>query len=139
MGLIYHEIRRGAFRKPEAHEFVRNCLRNAQNIYPSKVLLITYNAPCHASVEDVLQENEFVGHQLLRLGPYSPMFNAIVQAWSKLKSDVKKDLANRMPQILAGEDRVDMPQAEYRLQQLENIIIQNMVNTLSVVSKKNPR
>lgn len=126
LGLIHHEIRRGAFKKPEANEFVRQCLRNAQNIYQSAVVMVIDNAPCHASIEEVFQEDEFAGHRLLRLSPYSPMFNAIELAWSALKAGVKADLAIQMPRILVGEDRADMTQTQFRLQQLENIIRENI-------------
>lgn len=131
MGLIHHEIRRGAFKKPEANEFVRQCLRNARNIYQSEVVLVVDNAPCHASIEEVFEEDEFTDHHLLRLGPYSPMFNAIESAWSALKAGVKADLAAQLPEILAGEDRV-VTQTDYRLQRLENIIRANVVSSITV-------
>ena len=77
LGLIHHEIRRGSFKKPEANEFIRRCLRNARNIYQSPVVMVIDKAPCHNSIEEVFEENEFIDHRLLRLSPYSPMFNSI--------------------------------------------------------------
>lgn len=127
LGLIHHEMRRGSFRQPEANDFVRNCLRNAVNMYHSPVVLVIDNAPCHAAIEEVFQENEFANNHLLRLSPYSPMLNPIENAWSVMKSAVKADLAEQMPQILAGEGRDNnMTQTEYRLQRLENIITANL-------------
>ena len=46
-----------------------------------KLVMITDNAPCHSSIEEIFQENEFDIHRLLRLGPYSPMLNAIEYTW----------------------------------------------------------
>ena len=68
--------------------------------------MITDNAPCHSSIEEIFQENEFDIHRLLRLGPYSPILNAIEYRWSKLKAGVKKDLGNEIPKILDGEGRI---------------------------------
>jgi len=133
IGLIHHEIRRGSFKKPEAMEFIRNCLRKAQNNYASHVVMVIDNASCHGSIEEVFKENEFENHRLLRLEPYSPMLNDIEYTWSHLKSSVKKDLAIEIPNILAGEGKVDMAQTEFRLQQLENIIKRN----ISVITVSN--
>lgn len=134
MGLIHHEIRRGAFKKPEAHEYVRQSLRNAQNLYQSKVVLVIDNAPCHKSIEEIFQEAEFSDHYLLRLGPYSPMFNPIESAWSAFKAAVKSDLAAQLSDILNGEDRANITQTEYRRQRLENIIGTNIIRTITVAN-----
>lgn len=126
MGLIHHEVRRGAFKTPQAKEFIRNCLRNARIKYQSPVVMVIDNAPCHTSIEEVFLESEFVGHHLLRLGPYSPMLNPIELAWSALKASIKQDLAAEMPHILAGENRTNLTQTEFRLQRIENIIQRNL-------------
>ena len=126
MGLIHQEIRRGTFKKPEAKEFIRRCLRNAQNMYQTSIVLVIDNAPCHAAIEEVFEEDEFLNNHLLRLGPYSPMFNAIEYAWSNLKAGVKSDLSIQMPQILAGENISNLTQTEFRLQRLESIIRENI-------------
>ena len=39
-------------------EFIRNCLRNAQNNYASHVVMVINNAPCPGSIEEVFKENE---------------------------------------------------------------------------------
>ena len=70
VGLIHYEIRRGSFKKPEAADFIRNCLQKAHVLYQSGVVMITNNAPCHSSIEKICQENEFDIHRLLRLGRY---------------------------------------------------------------------
>ncbi|PSN43461.1 hypothetical protein C0J52_23087 [Blattella germanica] len=51
-----------------------------------------------------------------------PMLNPIESAWSCLKAAVKRNLSMQLPQILAGEDRANTPQYEYRLRHLENLV-----------------
>jgi len=130
-GLIHHEIRRGAFKKPEAKAFVRRCLEIAQRIYNCSVALIIDNAPCHAALEELFQEEEFSHHELIRLSPYSPMLNPIENAWSTIKAHVKSDMALQISRILAGIDRDQLTQVEYRTQQLENVI-RNNIQTITV-------
>ncbi|OAF63600.1 hypothetical protein A3Q56_08692, partial [Intoshia linei] len=65
------------------------------------------NAPCHSHIEDILSEQEFLEHYILRLAPYSPMLNPIEKVWSVIKSEVKRHLSIRMPQILVA-DRKNM-------------------------------
>lgn len=125
MGLIHYEIRRGAFKKPQANEFVRNLLRIAQNMYNSNVVLVVDNAPCHRDFEEVFAQEEFINNRLLRLSPYSPMLNPIESAWSSLKSGVKRDLSTILPRILAG-NQLNISQTEFRLRQLEAIVIDNI-------------
>ncbi|XP_045483325.1 uncharacterized protein LOC123688727 [Harmonia axyridis] len=131
MGLIHHEIRRGAFRREEAKEFVRNCLRAAYNIHQTRVVLVVDNAPCHAGLEEVFQEPEFQDHLLLRLSPYSPMLNPIEFAWSSFKAAVKRAMSLRLQQILAGEERTNLPQNQYRLSELE-IILRDNINIINI-------
>ncbi|PSN35720.1 hypothetical protein C0J52_26811 [Blattella germanica] len=53
------------------------------------------------------------------------MLNPIESAWSCLKTAVKRNLSMQLPQILAGKDRANIPQYEYQLSHLENLINQN--------------
>ncbi|PSN43621.1 hypothetical protein C0J52_15023 [Blattella germanica] len=77
-------------------------------------------------MEEIFIEEEFSNHHhLLRLSPYNPMLNPIESAWSCLKVAVKRNLSMQLPQILAGEDRANILQYEYRLSHLENLINQN--------------
>ena len=55
--------------------------------------MVVDNAPCHSNIEEVFSEEEFLGCEALRLGPYSPMFNPIEQVWSLIKAYVKQELA----------------------------------------------
>lgn len=126
LGMIYNELRRGSFKQETAREFVRQCLRRAYQRYQCAVVLIVDNAPCHTNVESVFLEDEFSHNYLLRLGPYSPMFNPIEEAWSCLKAEVKADLARQLPAILGGNGQGVLTKTEFRLQQLEGIIMNNL-------------
>lgn len=133
LGLIYSEFRRGSFKMAECNEFVRQCLRAAQNMYHSSVVLVMDNAPCHRNVEAVFADEEFRNHSLLRLSPYSAMLNPIELAWSSFKAAVKRSLSVQLPQILVDEDRGNLSQTEYRLRQLENIMAEAL-GTINVNS-----
>ena len=78
-GLVYHEIQRGSFRKESTQSWMRECLRAAKRQYGGPVVMVVDNAPCHSNIEEVFSEEEFLGCEVLRLGPYSPMFNPIEQ------------------------------------------------------------
>ena len=127
MRLFHYEVRKGSFKKPQTQEFVRNCLRISQTTYQTPVVMIIDNAPCHMEIEEVFAEEE-----LLRLGPYSPMLDAIEYAWPSLKASVKSDIAIQMVSILSGDGRGSSTQTEFRLQQLEEIIHDNISITFTV-------
>ena len=66
------------------------------------VALIIDNAPCHSRVEEEINaEEDLRDCVVVRLSPYSPMFNPIEQVWSFFKSQVKRDLSNKLTEILA--------------------------------------
>ena len=104
-GLVYHEIQRGSFRKESAQSWMRECLRAAKRQYGGPVVMVVDNSPCHSNIEEVFSEEEFIGCQVLRLGPYSPMFNPIEQVGSLIKAYVKQELATKIVSILAMERR----------------------------------
>ena len=58
--------------------------------------MVVDNAPCHSNIEEVFSEEEFLGCEVLRLAPYSPMFNPIEQVWSLIKAYVKQELAAKI-------------------------------------------
>ena len=72
--------------------------------------MVIDNAPCHAAIEQVFLEKEFLNNHLLRLAPYCPMLNPIEYVWSNLKSGVKSDLTIQLPRILADEGRSKLTQ-----------------------------
>lgn len=127
IGLVHHSVKRGSFKKEDAQIWVKECLRRGMMAYGQKVVLVLDNAPCHSGVEDVLMSPEFEENVILRLGPYSPMLNPIESAWSVLKSDVKKELARKIGDILNNSNRANLTITEYRLQALEEIIHSSIV------------
>ena len=76
--------------------------------------MVVDNAPCHSNIEEVFSEEEFLGCEVLRLGPYSPMFNPIEQVWSLIKVYVKQELAAKIVSILAMERRDGLSITEAR-------------------------
>ena len=69
-------------------------------VHGGPVVLIVDNALCHSGVEEVLQIKEFNQCRILRLAPYSPMFNLIENIWSIVKSKVGRNLAAQLARIL---------------------------------------
>ena len=77
--------------------------------------MIIDNEPYHTAIEEVFAEEEFLIHQLLRLGLYSLMLNAIEYDWFSLKASVKPDLAFRLClfYLVVVEDAVRKLNSEY--------------------------
>ena len=84
--------------------------------------MVVDNAPCHSNIEEVFSEEVFLGCEVLRLGPYSPMFNAIEQVWSLIKAYVKQELAAKILSILAMERRDGLSITEQRARALTSLI-----------------
>ena len=124
-GLVYLERRRGAYRKEESREWTRRMLRAAQEPF-GNVLVVCDNAPCHSGLEDVFQEEEFRGAQLLRLAPYSAPLNPIEEVWSVIKADMKRQLAAAMPALIREPTPEGLTQTEHRLRRLEATIDQSV-------------
>ena len=124
LGVIHYEIRRGSFKKEQARAWVKECLRQARRKHCGPVVLVIDNAPCHSGIEEVLLDPEFSDHRILRLAPYSPMFNPIESVWSMVKAHVKRALAEKLDFILRNEDRFGISKSEYRLRELEGLIIE---------------
>ena len=78
--------------------------------------MVVDNAPCHSNIEEVFSEEEFLGCEVLRLGPYSPMFNPIEHVWSLIK------LAAKIVSILAMERRDGLSITEQRARALTSLI-----------------
>ena len=71
-GLLYYEIKRGAFKSDQFCEWIRRCLIITRFKFDGPVVMVIDNAPCHSGLDDVFKEPEFSDNHLLRLGPYSP-------------------------------------------------------------------
>lgn len=129
-GLIHHKIKRGSFKKEDVKEWTRECLRKANEIYERGVVLVIDNAPCHTSIEEVVEEDEFRQHQIFRLAPYSPMLNPIEKVWSVIKADVKRSMADSIVGILRGDGQGSLTTKEFRLSKLE-AMISEAINNIS--------
>ena len=79
--------------------------------------MVVDTAPCHSNIEE-----EFLGCEVLRLGPYSPMFNPIEQVWSLIKAYIKQELAAKIVSILAMERRDGLSITEQRARALTSLI-----------------
>lgn len=136
-GLVHYEIRRGSFKKENAHTWIKDCLRKAKDLYNGPVVLVIDNAPCHSKTEEIVEEPEFRGNFILRLGPYSPMLNPIESAWSVIKADVKRKMAEIMPDMLNGIGQGSLPCTEFRLRILEDIIVSSLNLITPTLSNNN--
>ena len=101
--MVHFTLKRGAYKKENAQTWIKECLRKGKTIHKQPVVIVIDNAPCHNGLEDIFREDEFKEDELLRLAPYSPMFNPIENIWSIMKSQVKKKLAENMLEILSYE------------------------------------
>ena len=72
---------------------MRTCLRVARSKFGGPIVMVIDNAPCHSRIEAIFEEQEFADNVLLRLSPYSPMFNPMENVWSAAKATVKRLLA----------------------------------------------
>ena len=89
-----------------------------------QVVLVCDNAPCHVGLEEVVEEEEFRGAQLLRLGPYSAPLNPIEEVWSVVKAAMKRQLTVTNENLLLTPQ--DITQVEHRLHHFETAIDEAM-------------
>jgi len=61
--------------------------------------MVLDNDPCHGGIKENLREN-YPQVKLLRLGPYSPMLNPIEHVWSQVKAHIKRNLQERIDDVL---------------------------------------
>lgn len=120
-GLVYWERRRGSFTKDDCKDWLRRMLR-ASGQAMERLAVVCDNAPCHTGLEEVMDEEEFLGASLIRLGPYSAPLNPIEEVWSVMKASMKRLLAESMPGLLRDPVPHDRTQVEHRLQHLEGVI-----------------
>ncbi|KAG3111740.1 hypothetical protein PI124_g10592 [Phytophthora idaei] len=93
-GLAYSEKRFGSFTSENCNELFRRLLTHiARTTRHDNVVLVADNAPCHANIEDVFEEEPFADAKFLRLGPYCPMLNPIENCFSSFKAMAKRFLA----------------------------------------------
>ena len=88
------------------------------------VVVVVDNAPCHAHLESIFAESKFSGN-----APYFPMFNPMENVWSSAKAKVKRDLTNRLEEILRNVYQ-GLTIKEHQLRALEELIVESM-NTIT--------
>ena len=136
-GVEHMQVKRGSFKKEDAREWLKECLRRSMRRHGGPVAMIIDNAPCHSNIEEVLEDHEFRENIIVRLAPYSPMLNPIEHTWSVVKADVKRNLAARMPEILRAESNSDLSKTEYRLRELETEINRSLPLITSLLCRRN--
>ena len=81
----------------DSQKCMRGFLREIVNRYLGiGVVVFIDNVPSHCQMENVFMEREFGNHKLVRLEPYSVIFNPIEIIWSVFKSYVKSNLGSIM-------------------------------------------
>ena len=111
-----------------------NIKKAAKRQYGGPVVMVDDNAPCHSNIEEVFSEEKFLGCEVLRLGPYSPMFNPIEQVCSLIKAYVKQELAAKIVSILAMERRDGLSITEQRASALTSLIGEWLHQKYAIVS-----
>ncbi|GMF39188.1 unnamed protein product [Phytophthora fragariaefolia] len=71
-----------------------------QGIALLEVVVVCDNESIHAGVKEVMALCDYVGVELIKLPPYSPMLNPIENGFSAFKSEVKYYLATHRDAIL---------------------------------------
>ncbi|KAF0710026.1 hypothetical protein AaE_012692 [Aphanomyces astaci] len=94
------------------------------------IVVVADNAPCHSCLSAVFSEPEFQAATLLRLAPYSPMFNPIENLWSEFKAHVKTLLRERLA-AFTGPPSDGQNCEEFRMQYLE-FVAQDVIDVVEV-------
>ncbi|KAF7685021.1 hypothetical protein CDIK_4229 [Cucumispora dikerogammari] len=118
---MHYELRRGSFKRENAVEWFKSCLRVAVERHGGPVVIVIDNAPCHTNVETILEEAEFSLCKILRLWPYSPMFNPIENIWSLVKAQIKRELSTEIHRIIYNREQ-NLSVTEQRLRVLERLM-----------------
>ena len=71
MGIVYWERRRRSFKKDACNQWLREALRRCPGPW-EEIVIVCDNAPVHAAVEQVTEEDEFESVNILRLAPQRP-------------------------------------------------------------------
>lgn len=112
-GIVKMTTNRGSFTWQKANEWFTQLLEfwvESGHVL-SELVVVADNAPCHNRLHLVFEASEA---KLLKLGPYSPMLNAIETIWSKIKASVKANIS--IPQVLGRNAQ------EQRLAYLETLV-----------------
>lgn len=123
-GVVLWERQRGSLKIPNFNAWLRRCLQAAiaADVNPQDIVVVIDNAPAHSRAEEVFQEEAFLGAQVLRLGPYSPMLNPVEIIWSAVKTRLKARLQDGFNELVAGDPAGLLTQSEFRLRYMEHAV-----------------
>ena len=124
-GLVFWERQRGSYTKDKCCEWLRRLLRTLTD-QMDNIVIVCDNAPVHADLEKVVEEDEFLGATILRSAPYSAPLNPIEECWSVVKAEMKKMMAESLDSMLLTQPGIT--QTEHRLRYLENAIDSSMTH-----------
>ena len=65
-----------------------------------EIAVVCDNAPVRAALEQVTEEDEFEGVNILRLAPYSKPLNPIEHIWSAMKAELKREMSATFAEML---------------------------------------
>ena len=92
LGLVHDAIQFGGVGKAQFQEFIVGLVEKLNNLPTEKpYCLIFDNAPCHAKIEEFMEEAGF-SMDSQRTSPYSPELNAVENVFSFYKADLKLQL-----------------------------------------------
>lgn len=118
--MVLFTTKRGSFNSQTCQEWFRELIETCNTQGIENPTFIVDNAPAHCRLEEVIAEYEDT--QLLRLAPYSYLLNPIELVWSSFKSHVKRELRERMREILQMQrNRQQQSMQEQRMLALEEI------------------
>lgn len=118
-GLVYWERQRGSYKKEDCQNWLRTMLRTITEPL-CNIVVVCDNAPVHSDIECVVEEEEFVGVEIVRMSPYSAPLNPIEECWSTMKAAMKRYLAENVASLM--DTPPGMTQTEHRMQFLEHCI-----------------
>ena len=109
-GVFFLDNQEGSNNKETFKEHMKNIISAAAARYTpgSKLVIVIDNAPCHRGIEQVNFDEVRGDHevQILRLAPYSFLLNPIEKVWSKLKGEIRAELAARTNEIVNASGNV---------------------------------
>lgn len=119
--IISFEHRRGSYKAEDCKAWFRRLIQTCNNNGILRPTFIIDNAPVHANLEGVLEPEEDI--EIVRLAPYSYLLNPIELLWSSFKSKVKRQLQDRMQDILnyVRLNNQALTISEHRMRILEEI------------------
>ena len=116
-GIVYFEIVEGTVKRDVFEGFLENLSAVVGEEFGCTIIMD--NAPIHGNCETVYDH-----HRIKKLPPYSPMLNAVEYAFSTLKAAVKRQLNERMNEILdrGAAAAQNLPLTTYRSRILRQLV-----------------